>query len=162
MMKHSWRSVWSCAAASALVSISLVSADATQTAGKDKQATTAMKATAGEIANNPAAYIGKKVTVTAEVEDVLGRQVFLLDEDRLFVWPDVLVIAPALAGQAPEDTNVTVSGTVRNFVDVDFRRDYDWNWWGDLDTDIVVAFHNRPVIIADSVKTSSGTELVRR
>ena len=49
---------------------------------------------------------------------------------------------------------------MRAFVDADFRRDYDWDWWGDADTDIFVTFRDRPVIVADSVKTHSGKELV--
>ena len=44
----------------------------------------------------------------------------------------------------------------------DFRRDYDWNWWDRLDPDIEVAFRNRPVIVADSIQTAQGSELVRR
>jgi hypothetical protein len=120
-----------------------------------------MTTTAGAIAQNPATYYGKKVEVRAEVEDVLGRQVFLLDEDRLFAWPDVMVIAPALTGYAPEDEMVTVRGTVKAFVDADFRRDYAWNWWGDLHPNVVVAFRDRPAIVAESIRTSTGAELVR-
>jgi hypothetical protein len=122
----------------------------------------AMNATAGDIAANPANYYGKKVTVKAEVEDVLGTQVFLLDEDRLFAWPDVMVITPALSNAVNEDSMVTVTGTVRQFVDADFRREYNWNWWDRLDPDIEVTFRNRPVIVADSVRTAEGAELVRR
>jgi hypothetical protein len=125
----------------------------------DKSA--AMTVKAGDIAGDPAKYYGKKVKVRAEVEDVLGRQMFLLDEDKLFAWPDVLVVAPPLTAWAPEDEIVTVVGTVRAFVDVDLRRDYDWDWWGDLDTDVVATFNNRPVIMADSIMTANGAELVK-
>lgn len=121
---------------------------------------TASMVKAGDIAGNPSRYYGQKVTVRAEVEDVLSRQVFLLDEDKLFAWPDVLVITPALSSMIPEDEIVTVTGTVRAFVDADFRRDYNWNWWSDMDTDIILTFRDRPVIVADSVKTQSGSELV--
>jgi hypothetical protein len=116
--------------------------------------------TAGEIAQNPTKYYGQKVSVRAEVDDVLGRQVFALDEDELFAWPDVLVIAPPLTGFVPEDQIVTVTGTVRSCVDLDFRLEYDWDWWKDLDTDLSVTFENRPVIVADSVRDQAGTELV--
>jgi hypothetical protein len=116
--------------------------------------------TAGEVAKNPSAYFDRKVTVRAEVEDVIGRQTFLLDEDKLFAWPDVLVVSPRLTGIVPEDEMVTVTGTVRRFVDADVRRDYDWDWWGDVDPDVFITFRNRPVIIADSIRTSAGKELV--
>ena len=137
--------------------------DKSQTASGTQQQTTSgtpMTVKAGDIANNPARYYGQKVTVRAEVEDVLSRQVFLLDEDKLFAWPDVLVITPTVTSAVPEDEVVTVTGTVRAFVDADFRRDYNWNWWGDMDNDISVTFRDRPVIVADSVKTQNGTELV--
>lgn len=126
------------------------------------QTTTPMTVTAGQIADKPKDYIGKKVTVRAEIEDVLGRQMFLLDEDRLFAWPDLLVITPALNGELPEEAVVSVTGTVQNFVETQFRRDYDWRWWDDMDPDINVTFRDRPVIVADSVKTADGRELVRR
>lgn len=126
-----------------------------------EQQSAPMTATAGEIAHEPARFYGKKVMVRAEVEDVLSRQVFLLDEDELFVWPDVLVIAPPMSSAIPEDEIVTVTGMVRSFVDADFRREYDWDWWGDLDTDVVVTFRERPVILADSVRTQDGTELLK-
>jgi hypothetical protein len=126
------------------------------------QSTTPMTVKAGDIAANPVQYYGKKVTVNAEVEDVLGAQVFLLDEDRLFAWPDLMVVAPKLTGPVPEDTNVTVVGTVQKYSSTTLRRDYDWNWWNDLDADIEMTFRDRPVIIADSVKSATGAELVRR
>ena len=122
----------------------------------------AIPASAGEIAANPEKYYGKKVTVRAEIDDVLGSQMFLLDEDRAFAWPDVLVITPPLGSKLEEDSMVTVTGTVRAFVDADFRRDYNWNWWDRLDPDIEVTFRNRPAIIADSVKSHQGSALVRR
>jgi hypothetical protein len=87
---------------------------------------TAAMVTPGDIARNPNRYFGQKVTVRAEIEDVLSRHVFLLDEDKLFAWPDVLVLTPALSSMIPEDEVVTVTGTVRAFVDADFRRDYNW------------------------------------
>jgi hypothetical protein len=143
--------------------LSVAAVESQQQSSQEKPkgtAGTAMTVRAGEIANNPSRYYGQKVTVRAEVEDVLSRQVFVLDEDKLFAYPDVLVIAPALSSMVPEDQIVTVTGTVRAFVDADFRRDYDWNWWGDLDNDIIVTFRDRPVIVADSIRTQSGTELV--
>ena len=130
--------------------------------GSAQPSTTPMNATAGEIAANPAKYYGKKVIVRAEIEDVLGGQMFLLDEDRLFAWPDVIVITPALGTPLVEDSIVTVTGMVRAYVDADFRRDYDWNWWDRLDPDLELTFRNRPAIVADSVKTEQGNELVRK
>src|SRR5688500_11404083 len=166
-MKNAYGTFGTGLAAVALFGWGAVAAAASQQASQDKSATkaqtttgTAMTVTAGDIANNPTRYYGQKVTVRAEVEDVLSRQVFLLDEDKLFAWPDVLVITPTLTSTVPEEEIVTVTGTVRPYVDADFRRDYNWNWWGDMDHDVHVTFRDRPVIVADSVKTNNGTELV--
>jgi hypothetical protein len=159
-MKLRYRGLWSGAAAWAISMMLIVPVRAQS---DQKQTSTApMSVKAGEIAQNPSAYYGKKVSVQAEVEDLLGPQVFLLDEDRLFAWPDVLVIAPKLGTPVEEDTMVTVTGTVRSYVDADLRRDYAWNWWDGMDPDIEVSFRNRPVIVADSIKSAAGTELVRR
>jgi hypothetical protein len=143
----------------------------TKTTG-DKPAATAPKpatgtmtgttVTAGQIADNPVRFIGQRVTVKAEIEDVLGRQAFTLDEDRLFAYPDVLVIAPGLTGVLPEDTNVTVTGTVQTFNDVNMKRDYAWNWWDDLDTDVSPSYKDRPVIMAESILDKDGRELVKK
>lgn len=164
-MKKAYGKFGTFAMAAALLSWLNVAPVESQQSSQGKPRGTAGTATgstvkAGDIAANPSRFYGQKVTVRAEVEDVLSRQVFLLDEDKLFAWPDVLVITPALSSIVPEDQIVTVTGMVRAFVDADLRREYNWDWWGDLDTDIVVTFRDRPVIIADSVKTQSGTELI--
>ena len=160
-MKHEqWRILLPLVLGAALFSAAIVVVVGAMIMAEATQSPVVVKT--GDIANNPAQYHGKRVSVRAEVEEVLSRQVFLLDKDRLIAWPDVLVIAPALTVAIPEDTVVTVIGTVRSFVDADSRREDDWDWWGDLDTDVEVTFRNRPVIVAESVKTAAGAELVRR
>jgi hypothetical protein len=44
----------------------------------------------------------------------------------------------------------------------DLRRDYDWTWWDRFDVDLDVTFRNRPSIVADSVRTADGRELIRQ
>ena len=122
---------------------------------------TAMTVKAGDIAANPEKHYNKKVTVTAEVEEVLGVQIFTLDEDRAFAGPDVLVISPALSAPIPDGQKVTVTGTLKPFVEADIKRDYNWNWWADLKVETTTQFKDRPVLLADSVKTEAGVELVK-
>lgn len=124
-----------------------------------KQARTA---TAGEIARNPAKFYGQKVQVSAEVEDVYNAHAFTLDEDELFAGPDVLVLNPAPLSESKDGSNVTVTGTIQQFVRADIERDYDWfdNNWLESGTE-EIDFSTRPVLIADSVRTSDGQELVR-
>src|SRR5687768_17768715 len=55
---------------------------------------------AGKLAKDAKDFYGKTVTVTAEVEDVLGAHSFTLDEDAVLAGADVLVLVPA--GGLPE------------------------------------------------------------
>jgi hypothetical protein len=117
---------------------------------------------AGDIAANPEKHYGQKVIVSSEVDTVLGAQTFTLDEDKAFAGPDVLVIAPALSAPVPDGETVTVTGTLKKFVEVEIKRDYDWNWWADWKEEMKVQFKDRPVILADSIRTKAGVELVKK
>lgn len=124
--------------------------------------------TAGDIAQQPQQFYGKRVRLSAEVEDTFGSGVFTLDEDKLLAGPDVLVIAPGGGTGPREDTEVTVTGTVRKFTSADVARDYDWygyGWhgysWNRYDT-VWRDWDTRPVVIADSIVNDEGRELVLR
>lgn len=120
----------------------------------------AMDVSAGAIAESPERYVGKAVRVRAEVEDVYGEQAFTLDEDEAFAGPDVLVLIPNGVTEELDDTKVTVRGPVREFTRAGFERDYDWfdgDGVGDADLD---DFESRPVIVASSVRTADGKELI--
>ena len=123
---------------------------------------TAVTVKAGDIAANPEKHYNKKVTVSAEVDEVLGLQTFTLDEDAAFAGPDVLVISPALAEPITKDAVLSVTGTLKPFVEADIKRDYDWNWWADWKVEMTAKFKDRPVLLADSIKTKDGKELVKK
>ena len=122
----------------------------------------AMTITAGELADHPDRYYGKRVKITGEVEDVYSRSVFSLDEDRLWsTGRDVLVLNPDAAGRVTGNKSVTVQGTVRPFsyADVDnYIIRHGWQW--DLATVYHTRFARRPIVIADSVMTGANRELV--
>lgn len=121
----------------------------------------ALQLSAGQIAANPAQYYGRAVQVRAEVEDLRGPQLFTLDEDRAFAGPDVLVLAPNRVPQLQTDQDVTVTGQLRPLVRADFERDYDWFSTDALQPEVEATFRERPVIIADSIITAEGLELVQ-
>jgi hypothetical protein len=122
----------------------------------------AMNVTAGEIAKNPANYTGKLVTVKAEAEDVYNDHFFTLDEDAIGAGPDVLVLVPAPVKAVTDDDDLTVTGTVRTFVRADLERDYDWFQFSWLEKAGITEPTTRPVIIANSILASDGTQLVRK
>jgi hypothetical protein len=116
---------------------------------------------AGKIAKNAKDFYGKTVTVKAEVEDLLGPNMFTLDEDSLLAGSDVLVLVPrGIAGKLAKDQKVLVTGKVREYVEADLDRDYDWFDNGKLvEVKEKVDWKTRPVIVAETIRTESGTEI---
>jgi hypothetical protein len=108
----------------------------------------AVEVDAGELADKPASYLGLRVKVRAEIEDVHTPHVFTLDEDKVGASPDVLVLAPGASFPKGGDV-VEVTGTVRAYVRTEIERDYDWF---DLEEKYDVTYSERPVIVAESVR----------
>jgi hypothetical protein len=123
---------------------------------------TDMTISAGKLASNAKDYYGKTVTVKAEVEDVIDNRTFSLDEDALLAGADVLVIVPAgYAGTLAHDQVVTVTGKVRPFVTAELEKDYHWFKDGALvSRDSKYDFKTRPVLVATSVRTADGRDLL--
>ena len=119
---------------------------------------------AGKLARDAQAYYGQTISVKAEVEDVLGPNMFTLDEDSLLAGSDVLVLVPrGLASNLTHDQKVIVTGKVRQFVETELDRDYDWFDNGKLvDVKTKVDWKTRPVLVADTIRTESGTEIALR
>jgi hypothetical protein len=117
---------------------------------------------AGKLARDAKKFYGQTVTVRAEVESVLDDHTFTLDEDDVLAGPDVLVVVPrGTAKGLMHDQVVTVTGTVRPFVQAELERDYDWFKDGKiLKKDVKIDYKTRPVLIAQSVRTESGSELI--
>jgi hypothetical protein len=122
------------------------------------QAAPAVAVTAGNLADHPDRYFGKRVTVTADVEDVYTATVFALDEDKVFSsGEDVLVVARELTKPLRDDMYVTVVGEVKRFSRTD--ADLDAEDFG-LRARLATGFADRPVIVASSIRTASGEELL--
>lgn len=120
-----------------------------------------LRVTAGELAEHPELYLGRRVSVYAEVEDVHNRQLFTLDEDRWFVGPDVIVYTRDGRAIVDDDQMVTVTGVVRKFIDTDLFGTATWfdPWFNDLDAAGRGLVRSRPVILAESIVGPSGTDL---
>ncbi len=121
------------------------------------QAQSVRTISAEELVKNPTRYYGQQITVKAKVDDVISSKAFTLDEDAAFAGPDVLVLVPnpASGSAIPDDKKVTVTGKVRRYVTAELDKDYAWF---DADPDWETKFKERPVIIADSVKSEDGRE----
>lgn len=126
----------------------LVTADATVT-------------TSGTIAAAPDSFLGTQVALpNAEVRHAKSVGVFTLAENELSFNSDIAVIVPTPALDAVEENElVSVEGTVRLYNVAEFERDYLWYREADFKADENLLL-NRPVIVASSVLTAEGAELV--
>jgi hypothetical protein len=117
---------------------------------------------AGKLARDAKSFYGQTVTVSAEVEDVLDDHSFTLDEDAILAGPDVLVLLPAgSAMPLRHDEKVMVTGRVRPFVVAELKHDYDWFDEGHLlKRETKVDYKTRPVLIATSVRSADGRDLL--
>ena len=104
-----------------------------------------------DLEENPGQYIGKTVSVDAEVEEVFGPRIFTIDERN---WGDldgeVLVFVPSpLAALVRDDDRITVTGTLKRFVEVEL--DKEWGWLGLDDKELEVELSKRPVLVASRI-----------
>lgn len=119
--------------------------------------------TSGAIAASPERFLGQEVDLpNAEVRHSKSTQVFTLAENENSLSSDITVIVPTPALDAVQDSErVSVTGTVRIYKVADFERDYLWYREPDFkgEENLLV---NRPVIVASSVVTAGGAQLVIR
>ena len=116
---------------------------------------------ASKLAKHASDFYGKTVTVKAKVDDVMGENMFSLDEDALFAGPDVLVIVPGGVSAVAHDQKVVVTGEVRPYVEPDLDKDFSFFQDGKLiKKDTKIDWKTRPVIVARSVRTEDGTKIV--
>lgn len=112
-----------------------------------------------EITGAPNAFIGKTVTVVAEVDDVYGPRAFTLDgEDEGSSLAkgdgrDLLTLVPKVGGfpivdARWEDDKARVTGVVQRMVVKDVEREIGW----ELPANLKSRFKSRPVLIARSVE----------
>lgn len=103
--------------------------------------------TVGEVANVASAnLVGKTVTVSGEVEEIVGPKAFTIEGERLFNDPELLVLNTT-SSPVIEDVLVQVTGTVREFVVSEIEKEFDV----DLDQEVEVEFRGKPVLIATAV-----------
>lgn len=100
-----------------------------------------------EIANAPNTnFIGKTVTVSGEVEEVISPKAFIIEGDRFFNDPELLVLN--LSGSPiVNDSNIQVTGTVRQFSKSQIENQFDLK----LTQELVAEFRSKPIIVATAL-----------
>jgi hypothetical protein len=111
----------------------------------------------GTITGNLNNYLGKTVTVEADVQEVFGPRAFTLDEDDVLaggIDNDVLVVGAQTGNLERVEDNwmrnkVRVTGTVRGVALVELEREIGW----DLDRQIEAELEDvKAVIVASSLQ----------
>lgn len=105
-----------------------------------------------DVKEEPARFYGETVTLSGEVDQVLGPRAFEMEGDDLFFDEQIVVLTRSpvrLGGEAvADDDELAVTGTVRPFTTTEIERELGW----DLEPEYEVEFDQRPVIIAEEIR----------
>lgn len=107
--------------------------------------------TVKEVDDHPDRYVGKRVTLTGEVDDVYSNQAFELEGHGWIFDQEVLVLTrtPVRLGTSKlsDDLEVRVSGIVRKMSRAEIEREIGWN----VDADLENRWRDKTVVIADDI-----------
>lgn len=109
--------------------------------------------TTEQVSDNTNQLIGKTVTIRSEPVRKIGSASFTVSDEQFFGSEPILVVnASGKPFLLPEnnDTEVQVTGTVRNFVIADIEREYSLT----LDPNLYAEFEKKPAIVAQSIALS--------
>jgi hypothetical protein len=106
-----------------------------------------------ELTDKPDRYMGRTLSVDGDVDEVLGPNLFVLEEPgsgqqdgEVFV-----LVPPGMTANLRKDARVTVTGTVKKFTAADLAREAPWlNVNDKLKDDLT----KKPVIVATRVVTA--------
>jgi hypothetical protein len=154
------------AAAMWLVMVAAPSAQRGRRGGADTNA--GMPVATNTILENPDAYFGKSVTITAGVEQMVSKTAFLVDQRRALggsgvkaIGSPILVIAPYLTASLDRKNYLLMRGEIVKLdpaAMVRLAADYKL----DLAFEVAAKYQGQPVLVATSVLSSTYAELARK
>jgi hypothetical protein len=119
------------------------------------------------IARTPDRYYGKLVTVSAAVDEILSKTVFVVDQRKTAgltaveaVGKPLLVIAPNLVGPLEQNRYFLVRGEVVKF-NVDALAKAAAGYTLDLAPEMLSKYDGQPMLVASSIVDSKYAELVK-
>jgi len=131
-------------------------------------ANTGLPIATNAILQNPDAYYGKPVTISAGVEQMLSKTAFLVDQRKALgasevtaVGKPILVIAPYLTSSLHQKDYLLMRGEIIKFDPAMIARaapEYSL----DLAFDVAAKYRGQPVLVATSVVTSTSVEIARK
>ncbi|MEL6441032.1 MAG: hypothetical protein AAFQ80_17475 [Cyanobacteria bacterium J06621_8] len=107
----------------------------------------------GEVTKEPQAYYDKKVAIEGKVKNIVGTNVFTLDEDQLIDGSDLIVVDLINESLPTADEEVLIMGTIRPYAKGDLERDYDLAWDSEVQEKIEAEYSKLPVLILDSIQS---------
>ena len=120
------------------------------------------------IAQTPDRYYGKLVTVSAAVDEMLSKTVFVIDQRKAAgakevkaVGSPILVIAPHLTGSLEQNRYFLVRGEVVKF-NVDALAKAAVGYTLDLAPETLAKYDGQPVLVASSILDAKYAELVKQ
>lgn len=160
-MKPNFRNAWLFATGTVLI-VTMAAPSAQRRSDNASQGTPTATNT---ILQNPDAYYGKPVTISAGVEQILSKTAFLIDQRKALGATDVkaigkpiLVIAPYMTGAVDQKNYLLVRGELVKFGPAALARvaaDYKL----DLAPEVAAKYEGQPVLLATSVINSTFAEL---
>lgn len=100
----------------------------------------------GEVAEEPAPFIGKNVTISGKVERVISRNAFTLDDQEFIGGKELLVVGAT--GAIDTGETVRVTGTIRKFVAAEIEKDLGVK----LQPELKAKYEGRAAAIAQSIE----------
>ena len=120
------------------------------------------------IVQNPDAYYGKLVTVSAGVDQILSKTAFVIDQRKAVgatevkaIGTPILVIAPYLTGPLDQKTYLLVRGQIVKFDPAAVAR-VEPAYRIDFAPEVGAKFQGQPVLVATSVVNAAFTELAKK
>ncbi|MEB3882641.1 hypothetical protein [Lyngbya sp. CCY1209] len=103
-----------------------------------------------EVSEQTQQLMGQTVTVTGEVEEIVGPGTYRLEEQGEIFGEDSILVVMASDPPQPiaEDQVVEVTGEVRQFIIAEFERDYNLTWDLEMQRQLEAEYEGRPVVIS--------------
>jgi uncharacterized protein YdeI (BOF family) len=98
-------------------------------------------------------FYGQTVTVTGPVIEVYNGQMFRVDDPEIFGGDDVLVLAPN-GTAVTDDATVTVTGVVQQYDQSELEQTLGI----DIDDALMTELDGQPVIVAEQVDATAGSQ----
>ncbi|MEA5596897.1 hypothetical protein [Rivularia sp. UHCC 0363] len=113
----------------------------------------------GQITSNPSEYYDKVIAVPGKIADVVDKNAFTLDDQKLIGANNLLVLIPPSNTTAiKKDETVVATGKLRKLVVADLEKEYKFTWDAGVKQKLETEYKDKPVLVADGIYPSALPE----